>query len=269
MQNLIDIRGVSFAYGKDRAILRDISFSVHAGEAVALLGENGGGKSTLLNIITGFIKPQCGTIRVANRNAASLTLRERARLISYIPQRLPAIPDFYKVKDFVIEGRHAYRPFRPWQFGRYKAEDYDKADEVLKQCNLSQYASSSVKDLSGGEVQNMVFAQSMMKDAPICIFDEPLANLDIRHQKDFFALVKSFTSNAPLSCLQQVSARCVLFSIHDIDLAVNNATRILLLDHGTISFDGKPSEITCEVLGKAYRTQISDFPQDGKRYFYY
>lgn len=255
MSELIKVQNISFAYEK-KFILRDISFSIKSGEVVSLLGKNGEGKSTLLNLIAGFIKPQKGKIEISTRDNSKISIGERAKLISYIPQKNPVIPEFYKVNDFVLEGRRAHKKI----FSQYTKDDYEALDEVLEKCDLARYKNSFVNELSGGEIQRLVFAQNLMKGAKIYLFDGPCANLDIKYQKTFFSLVK---------ILMKENDSCVLFSAHDINLATQNSSRVLLLKDACLLCAKSSSGVSCAEIENAFDTKITSAPQNDERYFYW
>jgi len=266
MNKLCDVKNISFSYdksaGKNKMILDDISFSVSKNEIVGILGKNGCGKSTLLNIISGFIVAQKGEVCIkgksicqAGKKAKDFSLRERAKSISYIQQKSLNIPSYYQVEDFILEG---LRPFRP--FGIYKEEDYAYLDNIMKECNLQHFNGRLVNELSGGEQQRCFFAREIMKKADLFLFDEPCSAMDIKYQKEFFKLAEK---------TKKQNGNSILITIHDINLAVQNCDRIILLYEGRILYDGPSDEISCEVLSKAFDVKVSMEKQYSKKYFYY
>jgi len=254
MSTICKLTDVSFGYTSRKKILNKVSFEIKPGEIVGILGKNGSGKSTILNLITGFLSDYSGNITVKNKKISSYSLKERACAISYIQQKNFLIPEYYCIEDFIIDGR---RPFRA--FGFYKKEDYDLLDRIITICNLQNYRKHLLKELSGGEIQRCVFAKAIMKQSDFFLFDEPCSAMDIKYQKDFFEIASNVKKDLKAA---------VLLTIHDINLAVNNCDRLLVLDKGCIIFDGTASSVTSEIIAKAFDTNVST-NCSSKKYFYY
>lgn len=254
MSILCEINHVSFAYSSDKTILADISFSVKSGEIIGILGKNGCGKSTLLNIIAGFLPDYSGFVTVKGKDIRNYSNKERACMLSYIPQNKITVPAYYCVEDFIIEGR---RPFRA--FGFYTKEDYELIDEILDACNLQTYRKSLLKELSGGEVQRCIFARSIMKQSNFFLFDEPCSAMDIKYQKEFFSIADDVKHSLNAA---------VLLTIHDINLAVNYCDRLIVLNHGNIIYNGNAESVTSDIISTAFDTIVSS-KCNVKNYFYY
>lgn len=254
MNKILDVNNISFRYKKNQNVLSNISFSISENEIVGILGRNGSGKTTLLNIISGFLKEYFGQVFVDNINIKNISIKERSKKISYIQQKNSVIPEYYNVEDFVIEGR---RPFR--NFGLYKESDYEMLDKVLQGCHLFPLKKRLINELSGGEVQRCVFARAIMKNAPLYLFDEPCSAMDIKYQKDFFSLAKNIKENLKGS---------LLITIHDINLAVQNCDRVLILNNGSLTYDGKTENINEKILTEAFDTEVSKTPKFSKNYYF-
>lgn len=140
----ISIQGLCFGY-KQRQVLRGVDLEVPSGSLCALLGANGAGKTTLLKCINGILRPQSGRVFADDTDLGSLTARERARLIGYVPQNAQAGGSCLNVLETVLSGRVPHRK------GRLKSEDYDIAGQVLESMDLSRYAMRQLNQLSGGE----------------------------------------------------------------------------------------------------------------------
>ena len=254
MKSLCDIRKVCFSYNASRTILRDVSFSVFENEIVGILGKNGSGKSTLLNVVTGFLPCAKGTIFVGGKSIKAISLSERAKLLSYIQQSKIRVPSYYRLEDFIIEGR---RPFR--SFGLYTHEDYELLDKTINDCDLADFRDSYVKDLSGGEFQRCLFARALMKQSQFYLFDEPCSAMDIKYQKEFFKIATK---------VKDTMRAGILITIHDINLAVQNCDRLILLNDGSIVFDGKARDVSADIISKTFDIEVSTSAR-GKKYFYY
>ena len=255
MKVVCRVNNLCFSYIRGRQILSGISFSVRQGELVGILGKNGSGKSTLLNIIAGFHSNYEGNVVINEKEMKGITLKERAKTISYIQQKKIVIPDYYKTEDFIMEGR---RPFR--NLGIYTKDDYDMLEHTMKECGVADFYGRYINDLSGGELQRCVFARAIMKQSSLYLFDEPCSAMDIKYQKDFFWAVET---------IKETKSCAILITIHDINLAIQNCDRIILLDDGRIIYNGNSREITSALLSEAFDTPVKTNPYPNLRYFYY
>ena len=254
MNDICKVENLSFSYNSSRKIIEKISFGINKGEIIGILGKNGSGKTTILNLMTGFLKDYSGSITINGKDIRNFSLKERARTMSYIQQSRLLIPDYYSVENFILEGR---RPFR--KFGFYNEEDYALLEKVINQCGLENYRNQSVNKISGGEFQRCIFAKALMKQCDFFLFDEPTSAMDIKYQKDFFSL---------LTMAKQELEAAVVLSIHDINLAVKYCDRIITLKSGTIIYDGAAINISSEILSEAFETKITDKSPDEKHFYY-
>ncbi len=165
----IKFEGVCFSYGGP-PVLRDVTFAVEQGRFVAVVGPNGGGKTTLLRLIIGVLSPQKGRVEVLGR--APRTARSK---IGYVPQNFPFDPDFpVSVRDVVLLGRLQGRRF----FRRPTAEDERLVEEKLREVGLEGFEKRPFRDLSGGERQRVLIARALAVEPELLLMDEPLAHVD-------------------------------------------------------------------------------------------
>lgn len=231
---------------KDRDVVRDVSFSVSAGEVIGLIGPNGAGKSTLLRSLAGLL-PSHGAITLDGQLLDRLSARERAKLIGYLPQeREVAWP--ITAARLVALGRTPHLA----PFSDFTAEDHAIADEALRQADAAEFGDRIVSELSGGERARVLIARVLAQKTPILIADEPTAGLDPGHQ---ISLVEVMTSLAH-------TGRTIIMALHEVALAARWCTRILLLDGGRIIADGSPRDVlTGGLFERAYGVRV--FVADG------
>lgn len=208
-----------------RTILDRVSFQAQRGSVTVLLGKNGSGKTTLLRTAAG-IQKYSGTILIDERDLTTLSSRERARQISYLPQHLP--PTEMTVRELVMCGN---APFRRAENGG-KADIREQVNQILAETNLLAYADVPVSTLSGGEKQRAYFAMLTLQDAGIILLDEPTANLDTEYRK----MVYDFIRNA------KTKGKAVIVVMHHISEACRIADRISVLQNGQMCFSGSVSE---------------------------
>lgn len=240
---MIAARGLHFAY-EDAPVLRDVSFSVAAGEMVGVLGPNGAGKTTLLKLLAGLLAASAGSIRLGERALSAWPLRERARRIAFVFQdEAPLLP--FTVRELVLMGRAPFEKF--WGFDT--AEDLRVAEAALRALELEALAGRSVLELSGGERQRALLARAVAQQAPLWLLDEPVAHLDIRHQLELLEQVRRLTAD------QRGAA---LLTLHDVNLAALFCDRVLLLKAGEIIAAGRPADVlTSELLFRLYDTELA------------
>lgn len=193
---------------------------------LCILGANGSGKSTLAKATCQLIEYQ-GDIFYESEKLKSINQRSLAKLISYIPPKLESFDEYITVKEFVLLGRYVYKDF----FGDYTKEDRKRVNEVLEELNIAYLKNSSLKALSSGESQLVLFAQSLVQDSKIIIFDEPTANLDPKNSKIIATVIKKLQKNF----------NCMVIT-HDLALASFLNSSILFIKDKQTHFYQKPSE---------------------------
>lgn len=221
-----------------RVTLRNIRFSVGAGEVVGLLGPNGAGKSTLLRAACGLI-PFDGSVTVEGRQLGKLSGRQRARMIAYVPQEHDVAWPI-RAADLVALGLTSRRMGLA---SKLTAEDERAVSEAMRRMDVTHLASRAANALSGGEKARVLIARALAQEPPLLMADEPAAGLDPLHQ---IKLMKTFRDLA-------ADGRAVVLSMHDLGLAARWCTRLILLREGEIIADGEPVTILQpDVIAKVY-----------------
>ncbi len=227
-KNILSVRELSFSYNHKR-ILDSISFDIKKGSFVSILGPNGAGKSTLVNVISKVLKDFKGDIEVAGNDIKSMTSRELAREIAVVPQYTN--PSFsFSVQQMVMMGRHPYIS----RFGGESPRDIKVTREVMEKTSISDFADRKYNELSGGEKQRVIIAQALAQDSPILLLDEPTSHLDINFQIEFMNLFMK---------LNREEGKTVIGVFHDINLALQNDSLIMLLKDGGIYAFGEAVEV--------------------------
>jgi zinc transport system ATP-binding protein len=232
---------VSFAYG-DEAVLDGVTFSLGAGEFVALVGPNGSGKSTLLRVLLGLLRPSGGTVRVFGEDPRQL--KDRWRL-GYVPQR-PALAREVpaSVQEVVAAGRLARTGWR----GRMGPADRVAIDHALEAVSLTDLRDRPVTELSGGQQQRSFIAKALASEPELLILDEPVAGVDAESQKRF---------SDSLTHLVDEHGAGVLLVSHELTAVAHALDRVVVLKK-KILFDGPPSELTG--TGVRLGTGAADLP---------
>lgn len=228
---ILEFNKVMFSYEKDKELIRDLSFTIYDSEFIGLLGANGSGKSTILKLASGILNPQDGLIRLWGRPLQSFRPKDRAKLLSYLPQFFDInIP--FRVRELVDMG-----------FYPYEITPETTLSEALEMVGLTEKSEFYFKDLSGGEKRRAFIAMTLLQGAGLLLLDEPLANLDIKYQLDIVSLLKGLKERRNMS---------IIMSLHDINMALQ-FEKVMLIKKGNILGMGNPREIlTREALTEAF-----------------
>lgn len=183
-QRIIEIRNLSFSYNGP-PVLQDISLEIKEGDFMAMIGPNGGGKTTLLKLMLGLLSADHGSIRVFGKPP-----REVSHRIGYVPQNVHINKDFpVSVLDVVLMGK--LRPGRRWT--RHSRADRLAAQQALDQVNMGRYRERRIGALSGGQKQRVFVARAMVAEPELLLLDEPTASIDTKGQREFYTLLKELS----------------------------------------------------------------------------
>lgn len=214
---------------KDKKILQDISFQVEKGDFLCVIGKNGSGKTTLLKTLAKLITPNSGNVFVNNNNIARLNRDEIAKQMSIVFQNSYNDLDF-KVWDVVLMGRMAYQKL--WQ--KDKEEDFSLTEQALRDTNTLHLKEKSFHLLSGGEQQRVLIARALCQNADLMLLDEPVSNLDIKHQFEIMDLLQD---------INQRLGKTIFIILHDLNLCLQYAKNILAIEDGQNVMFGSTNEI--------------------------
>ena len=209
-------RDLTIGYS-DRVVGRGLNVALEQGEVLALLGPNGGGKTTLLKTLLGILAPQAGEVAIGGRSLAGISIRERAKLIAYVPQ--VHVPTFaFTVESVVLMGRTAHGNL----FSRPSAHDRTVAARVLDQFGIAHLASRPYTMISGGERQLVLLARALAQEPQFVVLDEPTASLDFGNQGKVMREIRALAG----------AGHGILFTTHDPNHALRAADRAYLLRQG-------------------------------------
>lgn len=240
---MIEIRNLSKRYGSFDA-LHHIDLTVNRGEFLVILGASGAGKSTLLRCINHLTEPTTGEITVDGELSRGdrAGLRRVRRSVAMIFQHYNVVPRLSVLKN-VLTGRLAAMPSVMSWFQLFPREDVAIARESLRRVGLEAKADVRTDTLSGGQKQRVGIARALAQRPKVILADEPVASLDPK------------TSRSVLGCLREASRESgitVICNLHQVDYAMEFGERIVGVAGGRIVFDGKPGELTEEVLHRIY-----------------
>ena len=219
----IKLNGVHFSYGS-HLILKDVTTTIDPGAFICLLGMNGAGKSTFFQLITGHIKPSQGSILIGNQDTTLIRERDTAHHFAVLPQGV-SDPPYLNVRALVALGR--FRPSNGLGW-RPSEADLEIVDKSLTRCEVEHIAHRTFAQLSGGEKQRSWLAFCLAQEKEFLLLDESLHALDFETRRTFFNLLSDLATEG----------RGILLTTHDMWLAEEFASRILVLQDSTLSYDG-------------------------------
>lgn len=237
----IEGRGLTIGY-PDRTVGRGLDVALSTGEVLALLGPNGGGKTTLLKTLLGLLKPKAGEVRLGDKPLDNYSIRERARVAAYVPQ--VHISTFaFTVETVVLMGRTAHGSL----FTRPSGQDRAVAHAALERFGIAALASRPYTMISGGERQLVLLARALAQEPQFIVLDEPTASLDFGNQGKVMREIRALAK----------SGHGVLFTTHDPNHALRAADRAYLLREGTRIADGPVATVlNREQLEALYRATV-------------
>lgn len=247
---MLALRELAFGYGT-RRVGTGVSLTVRPGEALCLLGPNGGGKTTLFKTMLGLLPPLAGQIVLEGRDLATLPRRDVAKTIAYVPQAHAAFFPF-RVREVVLMGRAS----RLAAFASPGAADHAAADRALTMLGIGHLAERIYTEISGGERQLVLIARALAGEPRLLVMDEPTASLDFGNQARVLAQVRR---------LSELGIAVVL-STHDPGHAFLCADRVALLHNGRLAGLGPPAEtVTPDTLRLLYGVEVAVVPLPGAR----
>lgn len=222
--NIIELQHVSFAYGKDE-VVSDMNLAVHKGDYLGIIGPNGGGKSTLLKLMLGLLKPAKGKVLLFGKEIHKF--HDWAK-IGYVSQQVNHIdPRFpMTVAEVVVMGRYA----KLGLFHSPGKKDKAIVSKALAQVEMLPYKDRLIGDLSGGQQQRVFIARALAGEPEVIILDEPTTGVDVRTQKQFYTLLQKLNRELHLTL--------VLVS-HELDIVAHESCEIAYINK-TLVYHGVP-----------------------------
>ncbi len=179
MKKIIEVKNLSYSYGKTK-VLEDINLEVNEGDFLAIIGPNGGGKTTFIKLLLGLREIQKGSIKIFGKSP-----KEARTLIGYLPQYINFNMDMpIDVMEIVLQGRLKRGKFF------YSNKDRKEAYKQIELMGIADLKSRKISELSGGQRQRVLLARALAKDPKILILDEPTASIDLEGQKEIYRLLK-------------------------------------------------------------------------------
>ena len=253
------LTGVSFAYGETQA-LTELDITLQPGRFYGIVGPNGCGKTTFLDLLTGTKSPDQGSVFFENRPVADYRRRDLARLVALVPQDF-GIDFAFTVQEVVLMGRHPHIG----RFASPAAEDWRQVDAAMAAIGISHFKDRFVNELSGGEKQRVVVARALAQQTPYLLFDEATSSLDVQYTMQIFNVTKR---------LVQEEGRTVIAVIHNLNLAAAYCDELIFMQKGKVVVSGPTDTVLTpaiikKVFGVESRVTFDEFSKTQQISFRY
>lgn len=212
---MIELKDFTIGYG-ERKLLTDVNAHIGDAKLTALIGRNGSGKSTMLRAIAGLNPHYEGEIILNGNLATTLSYEKLAKNLAFVSTERTRIPNLRCI-DVVAIGR---APYTNW-IGKMQKEDIEIVEKALQSVGMWEYAERTMDKMSDGECQRVMIARALAQSTPIILLDEPTSFLDLPNRYELCALLSDLAHNV---------GKCILFSTHELDIALSLCDSIALID---------------------------------------
>jgi zinc transport system ATP-binding protein len=235
-QTMIEIQNLNFAYDQ-QPVIREVNLSVKSGDFMAMIGPNGGGKTTLLKLMLGLLKADSGSIRIFGKSPQDVSHR-----IGYVPQDVHVNQNFpISTADVVLMGK--LKPGQGWL--RHSKEDRLAARQALEQVGMEKFRDQRIGQLSGGQKQRVFIARALVTDPDILFLDEPTASIDTKGQNEFYALLKELNHKITIIVVS-----------HDL-MVISRSVKSVACVNQRLHYHGH-AELTGEMIEMMYDCKIEE-----------
>lgn len=248
-ESIVSMKNVDYAY-ESKAVLTNINFDIPRGAFMGLVGPNGGGKTTLIKLLLGIIKPDHGTISLFQEPIGKFKAHNR---IGFVSQKSNSFNKGFPATVFEVVSMGLTAKIGYFRF--FKREDKAKISRAIDQVGLSEYAQVNIGNLSGGQQQRVFIARSLVNDPELLILDEPTVGVDNTNVERFYALLHQLNQERNIT---------LLLVTHDTGMMTEHATDIVCLNK-SLHFHGGPEEymsLTDRDLSRLYGYPVNIVTHD-------
>lgn len=237
---MIAVKGLDFSYGKTCRVLEQIDFDAQEGQCVAVLGNNGAGKSTMIKCLNRILQPQEGTVVVNGRDIQNLRRQKIAQEMAYVSQQNESSQ--FTVYDAVLLGRKPYIKMNPVE------EDHRITRNIIERMGLESFSLRYIDELSGGELQKVMLARALAQQPKVLMLDEPTSNLDLKNQYEVMSIIRDIAIQDKI---------CVIIVIHDLNLALRYCDSFMFIKNSRVYSLGGAETVTCDSIRDVYGLDVT------------
>jgi len=235
-QTIIETLNLHFSYNR-QPVIRDVNLKIQSGDFMAMIGPNGGGKTTLLKLMLGLLKADSGSIRIFGKPPKEVSYR-----IGYVPQDIHINQNFpISSSDVVLMGK--LKPGKGWS--RHAKEDRMDALQALERVGIGKYCNRRIGELSVGQKQRVFIARALVTDPDILFLDEPTASIDTKGQNEFYAILKELN--------QKIT---IIVVSHDL-MVISRYVKSVACVNQSLHYHGD-AELTGEMIEMMYDCKIEE-----------
>lgn len=234
---MIKLNNISAGYNKVE-VIKNINIEFEEGSITSIIGKNGCGKTTLLKTASNLLKPFSGNITIQNTDISSLSNKELAKKISFLPQN--RVTPNITVFNLVMHGRYPYLGFTRTP----QKEDKEVAKKAIENMGLSKYVDKNIQELSGGQRQKVYIAMVLAQNTDIIFLDEPTTYLDINHQLEILEVLKNL----------KYMGKTIVMVLHDLCNALTYSDKICLMENGKVVIYDTPQAVyECKAIDRVFK----------------
>jgi zinc transport system ATP-binding protein len=234
---IFDLKNLNFNVN-GQTILSNISLEIFSGQYIAIIGPNGGGKTTLIRMLLGLEKPSSGEIRIFGKKLNNF---KEWHKIGYVPQRASHVDSSFPatVLDIVKMGRTSQRKL----FSTFSQEDKDLVHDAMLKMDVLDLTDKMIGTLSGGQRQRVMIARALASKPEILILDEPNTGVDMLSQKSFYALLRKLNKEDNIT---------IVFITHDVSVIADDIARLFTINQKAIICNNPKQTLSCEEMSEFY-----------------
>ncbi|SER25830.1 phosphonate transport system ATP-binding protein [Gracilibacillus ureilyticus] len=245
MNPILQVENLKKVYSDGTVALNNINFEVHPGEFIVVIGPSGAGKSTLLRCINRLVEPTSGDVVFKGKKINKIGARQVKQVrreIGMVFQNFNLI-DRLSVVNNVLHGRLGYTGTIKGALGLFSKKDIAEAEEILERVGLSKQKYKRADELSGGQMQRVGISRALAQRPRLILADEPIASLDPASSKIIMDHIFTICKEDKITAI---------VNLHQVDVAMKYATRIIGIKSGEVIFDGQPSHLTKNIIDEIY-----------------
>ncbi|MDR1006588.1 MAG: ABC transporter ATP-binding protein [Bacteroidales bacterium] len=241
---MIEVKHLTYKTRNKKILLSDLNFEIKDGGFYGIIGNNGSGKTTLLRCLSNTLNIDGGSVFLNHKDITSYSIRQVAKQIAVVPQHTDFLFDF-SAHQIVMMGRSPYQK----RLCADSEQDLQIVEQSMRQTSTWHLRNTSVKVLSGGELQRVIIARALSQNTPLILLDEPVSNLDIKHQFEVMNL---------LSDINKEHKKTIIIVIHDLNLALKYTNHLLVIRDGCLIADKPTKEfLTSDNIKKVFNVNSS------------